>query len=88
VKVLHLFRDGINPEMLENFHSLTRLSAREDCIEFCRHDSCKTRIIFLCIISGLVYRANIIFRCREDSGLMYFLLLTIKTYLHQMQRNF
>jgi hypothetical protein len=29
------------PETQENFHSLTRLSAREHFIEFCRHESFK-----------------------------------------------
>jgi hypothetical protein len=30
------------PEKSENFHTLTRLSAREDFTEFCRRESLKT----------------------------------------------
>jgi hypothetical protein len=30
------------PETLENFHTVTRLSAREHFIEFCRHENLKT----------------------------------------------
>jgi hypothetical protein len=35
------------PETVENFHTLTRLSAREDCFDFCRRESFKT---WTCII--------------------------------------
>jgi hypothetical protein len=45
------------PEMVEEFHTLTRLSAEEDFIEFCHCESFKTKIWFLvmpaCVISFL-----------------------------------
>jgi hypothetical protein len=39
-----IFRVGMEsvPEMLDNFHTLTRLSYREDFVVFCRRESFKT----------------------------------------------
>lgn len=37
--------DGFFPETSENLHMLTRLSSRENLIEFCRRESFKTYII-------------------------------------------
>ena len=45
--------DGdVVPEMSENLHILTRLSARENIIELCRHESFKTYNIKCYVLSA------------------------------------
>jgi hypothetical protein len=38
------------PEMLDDFHTLTRLSDVEDFIEFCRHESFRTSIFWYTLL--------------------------------------
>ena len=48
---------GSIPATLENFQTLTRLSARDDFIEFCRHESFKTYLLYYTILNNRVKRA-------------------------------
>jgi len=42
------------PEKLENFDTLTRLSVREDFIDFCRRESFITYLLYYTIINNRV----------------------------------